>query len=166
VHDNLESIFNVRHGVPDLHIFKMHTVKIVNNQTAMPIDKKRLREAVRMILEDESIAKAKICVAVVDDPTIAGLHQRYLNDPDPTDVLSFVLERSQKHLEGEIVVSADTAAANAADYNMTPEDELLLYVIHGTLHLVGYDDTSPKKEKEMRAKEREYLARCGLEDEG
>lgn len=115
-----------------------------------------------MILKDESIARAKIGVAVVDDRAIAELHQRYLNDPSPTDVLSFVLERSPKYLEGEIVVSADTAADTAPNYNWTAADELLLYVIHGALHLAGYDDSTPKKRSIMREKEGKYLARFGL----
>jgi probable rRNA maturation factor len=138
------------------------SITVTNAQSQLPVDKNRLRRAVRMILEDESIERAKIGVAVVDDPTIAKLHQRYLDDPEATDVLSFVLERTSKCLEGEIVVSADTAAASAPDYNWTASDELLLYVIHGTLHLVGYDDTAPKKRSIMREKQREYLARFGL----
>src|SRR3972149_3587945 len=64
-------------------------ITITNSQSLIPVDTKRLRKAVRMILQDESISRAKINVAVVDDPTIAALHQRYLNNPDPTDVLSF-----------------------------------------------------------------------------
>jgi probable rRNA maturation factor len=135
------------------------SITVTNTQSQLPVDEKMLRKAVRMILRDELIERAKISVAVVDDPTIAELHQRYLNDPQPTDVLSFVLERSPKYLEGEIVVSADTAAASAPDYNWTADDELLLYVIHGVLHLTGYDDTTPKKREIMRKKEREYLAR-------
>ena len=141
----------------------MLSITVTNTQSQMPVDETRLSDAVRMILKDESIPRAKINVAVVDDPTIAALHQRYLDDPDPTDVLSFVLEWSPKYLEGEIVVSADTARASAAHYRWTPADELLLYVIHGALHLVGYNDTSPKKKAKMREKEREYLAHFGLE---
>jgi probable rRNA maturation factor len=138
------------------------TVTITNAQSQLPVEKKRLRQAVRMILEDESIQRAKIGVAVVDDPTIANLHQRYLDDPSPTDVLSFVLEASPKYIEGEIVVSADTALASAPDYHWPAADELLLYVIHGALHLVGYDDTTPKKRSIMREKEGEYLDRFGI----
>ena len=138
------------------------SITVTNAQSQLPVDKRRLRRAVRMILEDESIERAKIGVAVVDDRTIAELHQRYLDDPDPTDVLSFLLERSPKYLEGEIVVSADTAAASAPTYNWTAAEELLLYVIHGALHLVGYDDSTPKKRPKMREKEGEYLARFGL----
>jgi probable rRNA maturation factor len=140
----------------------LFSITITNAQSQLPVDKKRLRRAVRMILEDESIERAKIDVALVDDLTIAELHQRYLDDPSPTDVLSFVLERSPKYIEGEIVVSADTAAGSAPNYNWTAGDELLLYVIHGALHLVGYGDATPKKRSKMREKEGEYLARFGL----
>jgi probable rRNA maturation factor len=139
------------------------TITINNAQSQMPVDRRQLRKAVRMILLDESISRAKIGVAVVDDATIAKLHERYLDDPEPTDVLSFVLEKSPNYLEGEIVVSADTARASAADYNWPAGDELLLYVIHGALHLVGYNDTTSQTLATMREKEREYLARFGLE---
>ena len=98
-----------------------------------------------MILTDHSIPGAKINVAVVDDPTLAELHQRYLGDASPTDVLSFALEQSPQYLEGEIVISADAALAFAAEYHWSAADELLLYAIHGALHLVGYDDAAPRK---------------------
>ncbi|MGA2798001.1 MAG: rRNA maturation RNase YbeY [Thermoguttaceae bacterium] len=140
----------------------MLSITVTDAQKQLPADKKRLRRAVRTILKDKSIERAKIDVAVVDDRTIAELHQRYLDDPDPTDVLSFLLERSPKNLEGEIVVSADTARASAARYNWTAADELLLYVIHGALHLVGYDDNTVKKRTKMQEQECEYLARFGL----
>ena len=140
----------------------MLTITITNAQTQLPVDQRRLRRAVRMILKDKSIERAKIGVAVVDDRTIAELHQRYLDDPSPTDVLSFLLEQTPEYIEGEIVVSADTAAASAGNYNWTAADELLLYVIHGALHLAGYDDSTTKKRVMMHEKEGEYLARLGL----
>jgi probable rRNA maturation factor len=140
-----------------------YSITITNAQSKLPVDRRRLRKAVRMILEDASIARAKIGVAIVDDPTIAELHERYLDDADPTDVLSFVLEKSRDQIEGEIVVSADTARTSVKRYKWPAEDELLLYVIHGALHLVGYDDTAQKKRTKMREKERAYLARFGLE---
>jgi probable rRNA maturation factor len=138
------------------------SITVADAQSRLPVDKKRLARAVRMILRDESISHAKISIAVVDDPTIAELHKRYMNDPTPTDVLSFALEKSADFLEGEIVVSADTALSSAPRYKWPAIDELLLYVTHGALHLAGYDDTTPRKRKIMREKEREYLARCGV----
>ena len=101
-------------------------------------------------------------MAVVDDETICTLHKRYLGLDEPTDVLSFVLERGEDALEGEVVVSAETAAVTGKWYGLSAADELLLYVIHGTLHLVGYDDTTPEEQAEMRQQETSYLARFGV----
>jgi probable rRNA maturation factor len=138
------------------------TIAITNRQRTLSIDRRRMRRAIQAIVRDSKITEARISIAVVDDATIAKLHDQFLNDPEPTDVLSFVLERSTHVLEGEVVVSADTAQAYAAQYDCTPEDELMLYVIHGTLHLVGFDDTTPRKRAVMRKKEKEYLnfSRC------
>jgi probable rRNA maturation factor len=138
-------------------------IDIANTQTSLPLDERRLQDAVRMILEEASIAQAQISVAVVDDPTIAKLHETYLHDSDPTDVLSFVLESRDDYLEGEVVVSADTAAAMAPGFGWSAADELLLYVIHGTLHLVGCDDATPPQQAQMRAKEQACLAHFGLQ---
>jgi probable rRNA maturation factor len=132
-------------------------LSITNRQKTLPIDRRRIRRAILAILRDADVTDANLSVAIVDDPTIAELHERFLNDPTPTDVLSFVLERSETFLEGEVVVSADTAAANAKRYRSTPEDELLRYAIHGTLHLVGYDDLAPAERAVMRRREKKYL---------
>ena len=136
----------------------MLTLHILNRQKTLPLDRRRLRRAIRAIVQDAEILEARINLAIVDDPVIAALHRRFMNDPEPTDVLSFVLERTERYLEGEVVVSADTALANAARYRSTPEEELLLYAIHGTLHLAGYDDTTPRKRAVMRKMEKKYLA--------
>jgi probable rRNA maturation factor len=133
-------------------------IQIANRQKAVLIDRNRIRRLVRAVLKDADISEARISIAIVDDPTIARLHREFLHDPEPTDVLSFVLEQSPRCLEGEVVASADTAAASARQFGCTAEDELLLYVLHGALHLVGYDDTAPKLRRQMRAKEQEYLA--------
>jgi probable rRNA maturation factor len=136
-------------------------IAITNRQTTLPIDRRRMRGAIRAILRDAAVEDAQIGVAVVDDAAIARLHAEFLNDPEPTDVLSFVLERSARRLEGEIVVSADTALAAAPRFAAKAEDELLLYVIHGALHLVGYDDATPRKRAMMRKRERQYLSQSG-----
>lgn len=140
----------------------MHKVAINNQQTTHRVDRARLKEGVQRVLAGEGIAKATISLAVVDDPTMHELNRKYLNHDYPTDVLSFLLEEDDEHLEGEIIISADYAAREAAHFQWTPQDEMLLYVIHGTLHLAGYDDLEPELKAEMRAKEREYLAQFGL----
>ena len=134
------------------------TITITNRQKKLRIDRKRMHQAVQAILQDAAITDARIGVAIVGDPAIAKLHSEFLNDPTPTDVLSFVLEQAPGMLEGEVVVSADTAASSAPQFGCTAEEELLLYVIHGTLHLVGYDDAGPRARAVMRKREKKYLS--------
>jgi len=144
----------------------MRTIHVADQQGKLPIDEARLKRAVRMILEEASIPEARISVAVVDDPTIRALNQQYLGHDEATDVLSFELERSERLLEAEVVVSADTARRAASCFGWSAADELLLYVIHGMLHLVGHDDQTPGERAGMRVRERAYLARFGLVCEG
>jgi probable rRNA maturation factor len=115
-----------------------------------------------MIMEDEAIETGSISIAVVDDSAIHSLNREYLQHDYPTDVLSFVLERDVARLEGEIIASGETAAANAQKFGWSAQDELLLYVIHGTLHLLRYNDHSDDDCAKMRARERHYLAQFGL----
>ena len=141
----------------------MITIEVTNEQAELPVDEGRLMRAARMILDDASIHEARISLAVVDDPTIQRLNREYLKHDEATDVLSFVLERQERRLEGEVVVSADTARQAASSFGWSADDELLLYVIHGMLHLTGCDDDTPERLAAMRARERTYLARFGLE---
>ncbi len=62
-----------------------------------------------------------------------------------------------------MIVSADTAVAQSGEYDSSPEDELLLYVIHGVLHLVGFDDRNPAARQQMRCAEQTYLKQFGVE---
>ncbi len=140
----------------------MINVEINNDQLQLPLDQNLIRRGVEMILQDASFSEGLISVAVVDDATITRLHRDYLDLDEPTDVMSFPLQRTEESLEGEIVVSAETAQTTAPSYGWAREDELLLYVIHGALHLVGYDDTTPEKSEEMRRRESAYLERLGV----
>ena len=140
----------------------MFIIDIADEQSDLPLDEQRLKDAVQAILAEASIDDARISIAVVDDPTIRGLHRKYLKVDEPTDVLSFVLDRSESSLEGEVIVSAETARSAAPKYGWPAEDELLLYVVHGMLHLVGYDDTTEETRSEMRRQEHAHLNRFGL----
>ncbi|HUY34598.1 MAG TPA: rRNA maturation RNase YbeY [Pirellulales bacterium] len=141
----------------------MRRIEFANEQDRHAVDESRLCSAVTRVLEGECVSEATISLAIVDDPTIHHLNRKYLDHDEPTDVLSFVLEQGPDALEGEIIVSADRAAAMARGFGWSADDELLLYVIHGALHLVGYDDTNPSARAVMRGKERAYLAEFGLE---
>lgn len=132
-------------------------VTLTNRQTTLKLDRRKLIAAVRLALGQAEIRGGSVSVAVVDDPTIHELNRRFLRHDYPTDVLSFLLEQSPGCVEGEIIVSADTARERAAEFGCTPHEELLLYVVHGALHLLGYDDHTVRDRRVMRAKERECL---------
>ena len=138
-----------------------YRILVANEQATLTIDQNRLDRAVTAILADSKFATAAVSIAVVDDPTIHTLNVQYLAHDYPTDVLSFVLEETADHLEGELVVSADTAIREAGQAGWSPHDELLLYVVHGTLHMVGYDDHDPAEQARMYAAEAHYLQRIG-----
>ena len=141
----------------------MITVDVTNEQTQLAIDHRRIERAVRTVLEEESIARAEVSVAVVNDAIIKEINRRHLDHNCATDVLSFLLERDAESLEGEVVVSAQTARSAAKRFGWSAADELLLYVVHGTLHLVGYEDETKSQQAEMRKLERACLSRFGLE---
>lgn len=136
----------------------MLQIRVCNRQSALPIDRRRIVAAVRSVLDEADIRVARISVAVVDDAESESLNRRFLEHEGPADVLSFPLSEPGGPLEGEIVVSAETAIAAAPKYRMSADAELLLYVIHGTLHLVGFDDLSRADRAAMRAAERRHLA--------
>ena len=140
----------------------MIQVQVNIQQRVLPLDEQWLRQIVTVVLSGEGAASASVSVAVLDDKAIHELNRRYLHHDYPTDVLSFVLEEGDQGLEGEVIVSAETAAREAAGFGWSAADELALYVVHGTLHLLGYDDHEDSDIAAMRAKERHYLARMGI----
>ena len=143
----------------------MSRISIASPQESVPIDRRRVREIVRAVLEGETSADAEISVAFVDNPTIHRLNLRYLQHDEPTDVLSFPLsDPSAKRLSAELVVGAQVAKAQAEERGHDVQAELALYVIHGLLHLCGYSDESLQEEKEMRQRERHYLHALGYPD--
>src|SRR6185437_16373199 len=90
------------------------SISIATPQEIVPIDRGRMREAVRAVLAGEECADAEISLAFVDNPTIHTLNKRYLQHDEPTDVLSFPLsEPGAKRLAGELVLGAEVAKAQA-----------------------------------------------------
>lgn len=117
-----------------------------------------MKTTLRKILTDAGFSCGRLEAAVVDDETIHRLNREYLGHDYPTDVLAFELESDAAEglLEGSVIVSAQMASARAEEFGWTPADELALYMIHGTLHLVGYDDHETGKKRQMRRKEKLY----------
>jgi len=137
----------------------------IANEQSLSFDELPLLEVTRMIVEDHGFHQGEISIAIVDDPTMKTLNKRYLDHDYETDVLSFVLDVDEEVglLNGQLVASAETANRIATELNVALDDELLLYVVHGTLHLVGLRDKAPEETTRMRVAEAHYLARYGVE---
>jgi probable rRNA maturation factor len=137
----------------------MGRISIATPQEIVAIDRGRMREVVRRVLEGEGVADAEISLAFVDNPTIHQLNKRYLQHDEPTDVLSFPLsEPNAKRLAGELVIGVEVAQAQAQERGHAVEAELALYVIHGLMHLCGHDDHDEEGAAAMRQKEKHYLS--------
>jgi probable rRNA maturation factor len=143
----------------------MSKFTIASPQESVPLDRGRLRDVARAVLTGEDIAAYEISLAFVDNATSHRLNKRYLNHDEPTDVLSFPLsDPGAKKLAGELVIGAEVALEQAQARGHDVQAELALYVIHGLLHLCGYDDKNADSAKIMRERERHYLRDLGLPD--
>src|SRR5579871_1992960 len=108
----------------------MSRISIASPQEIVPVDRARMRETVRAVLEGEGVADAEISLAFVDNPTIHRLNQRYLQHDEPTDVLSFPLsDPNAAKLSGELVIGVEVAREQAAQRGHDVQAELALYVI-------------------------------------
>ena len=141
----------------------MSKIAVHSPQEIVPVDRGRMREIARAVLEGEDIRDFELSLAFVDNATIHRLNKQYLDHDEPTDVLTFPYSAANaKKLEGELVLGVEIAREQAQERGHDVHAELALYVIHGLLHLCGYDDKSPAAEQSMRAREAHYLAKLGL----
>lgn len=121
------------------------------------ISVQRLEAAVRAAAVVGGCHVCQIGVRVSDDTTIHEINRRFLQHDYPTDVISFPYHLAPPMVEGELVVSIDTAARESVEAGWSVAEELLLYIIHGTLHLVGFDDTEESCRLRMREAEQTAL---------
>jgi probable rRNA maturation factor len=135
----------------------------VTNQTAVPLPSARLRQIAELICADFGIHSGELSLVVVDDQQMRALHHEFLGDDASTDVLAFPLQKNDGFLQGEVIVCWDVAAETATELGCTALDELLLYIAHGVLHLVGLDDTNEADFQRMRQAEIDFLARIGVQ---
>jgi probable rRNA maturation factor len=146
------------------------TVAIQNKQKKIPIRPHRVKSFIQALLQSEKILSADLSICLVTDSEMRFLNRKFHGHDDATDVLAFDLrdegplcrlsKSEPRRLEGEIIVSTMTAARNARTFESSPQSELALYLIHGLLHLLGYDDHgSTARIRKMRQKEQELLNR-------
>ena len=139
-------------------------INVRNLQRKMPVDVVDLamsaRKAVKRCLalpnkgSTELQKLPEVSVLIVSDRKITALHREFMNESGPTDVITF------QH--GEIFISAEMARRNARRFGTSLSDELRLYIVHGLLHLHGFDDRTPADARKMEIVQRKILAKAKL----
>ncbi len=109
-------------------------------------------------------SSCEISLALISDERMHELNRQFLQHDYPTDVLTFPgAAADSQHLAGEIIISVDTASGMSKELGVSLEGELLLYFIHGLLHLLEFDDLSEDEAQEMRKMERLFLEQAGYQ---
>jgi probable rRNA maturation factor len=142
-----------------------YDVRIARRSGEAPKVEAKVRKAIRAVLRRHGVVRARISVALVNDAAMARLNRDHLGHNGSTDVLSFDLRDANEKtvIDGEIVMSVDMAVKQARKRGHAVEAELALYAVHGTLHLLGYDDRRRADATRMHAMEDEIMSSLGWE---
>jgi probable rRNA maturation factor len=140
-------------------------ISIVSHRQPEPLDLAAFERLAAFVLDRENApAYAELSVAIVDLAEMADLNQRYRGGEGPTDVLSFecddlcaAAEPDEPITIGDVVIAPEVAETQAVEYGHTVEEELNLLLVHGVLHLLGYDHEDDADAEVMQARERALL---------
>lgn len=136
------------------------TVSLRNKQKKAKIDTPRLRRGLKRLLKKLQRENGEVSVLIVDDEQIQAINRDYLHRDRPTNVISFAMTEGvggdiHPELLGDIIISAETAARDAAAGGLKLMDEMEFLLIHGLLHLLGYDHENTSQEEDLRMKIKE-----------
>jgi len=139
-----------------------NSLSIEQDHPSRTLDESVLEEVIRHALAAEDATLVHLSVVLTDHATVRRLNRSYLDHDYNTDVLSFSLRNETSAsdpliVEGEVYVDLDTACERCEEFDATFEREACRYVIHGLLHLLGYDDATESGQETMRRREDEYL---------
>ena len=133
-----------------------HPAVLISNRQSMPVDEDGLTALTRETLGAEGLTGVELSVSFVDETEMADLHLRYMGEEGPTDVLSFPLDDVDDRgvrLLGDVIVAPSVAARNNPD---DPAGEMRLLLVHGILHVLGYDHEDDAERAEMWARQERY----------
>jgi probable rRNA maturation factor len=129
---------------------------LVSDRQSLPVDEPGLVELARQTLRAEGYDRVELSLSFVDDDEMEALHVRYMDEPGPTDVLSFPMddrEHDGVRVLGDVVIAPTVAARNNPD---DPPGELRLLLVHGILHILGYDHETEDERAEMWSRQERH----------
>ncbi|PSQ95247.1 MAG: rRNA maturation RNase YbeY [Bacteroidetes bacterium SW_9_63_38] len=134
-------------------------LSIENDHPSLSLDEVTVDRLIQHVLDEEDASPVHISVVLSDHDTVRRLNVAYLDHDYNTDVLSFSMrdDDASDAVEGEVYVDLDTAQERHEEFDTSFEREAYRYVVHGVLHLIGYDDGTEEGQDAMRALEDQYL---------
>jgi probable rRNA maturation factor len=141
-------------GFPRRQSFSKVHVAIINRQRVVPIDADKVAKLVKAVVALEGRPCSEVGVHFIGAAAMRRLHGQFFNDSSLTDCISFPLEAE---LLGDVFVCPQVAMTYARHHKGDPYREISLYIVHGLLHLMGYDDIREKNCREMRAAEERHM---------
>lgn len=130
-------------------------IRIFNDSGVKKLALSKVEKAVKRSLKGEGITKAEINIIYVSDKDIKKINKKYLNHNNITDVISFKLDENV--IDGEIYIGTGKAMAQAGQFKVSLTKELMRLAVHGTLHLLGYEDDTENKRFDMFKLENKYI---------
>ncbi len=132
-----------------------YNLKVFNSSSIRFLPIKSVKKSIETLLLDYKISEATISFIYMDNNEIQEINKQYLEHDYPTDVITFSLEDDK--IDGEIYIGAQIAKEQAGEYKVSIKNEVLRLAVHGTLHLLGYDDNTDEKRLEMHQLENKYI---------
>ena len=135
-------------------------VTIIDCQKALKLNKRAISKLVKALFLYLNVDCQEIILDFVNEEKICQLHSDFFDDPTPTDCITFPIDdETVKHdrLIGEVFVCTDTAIKYAEDHALDSYEEVCLYITHGILHLIGYDDIESQDKIIMKKKEKQCM---------
>lgn len=137
-----------------------YEIVIENLQKKISLKIPLIKKVVKIVLKQERVKNAVLSIVFVSSQKIRAMNIKYLGRAYVTDVLAFDLSDEKKDREsisGDIIISTDAVVQNSREFKTSEKHELMLYIIHGILHLLGYDDHTQKDIVKMRKRESELI---------
>jgi probable rRNA maturation factor len=133
-------------------------ITLQNLQKKVPVQDGKIKKLILKVLKGERVKKSGwINICFVDNPQIRKFNAQFHKTKGSTDVLAFNLSDKRNIILADIMISAQEAKEQADNFKTTPDYELSLYVVHGILHILGFNDHTPQQIKLMRKKESQYV---------
>lgn len=136
-------------------------VSVLSDQSDLSIESDQVISLVSCVLENEGCRCDEIAIHFVSEEKITELHTIFFDDPTPTDCITFPIDQEEDEegyrLLGEVFVSPAAALSYTKESGADSYEELSLYIIHGLLHLLGYDDQSSAERKKMKDAEKRLM---------